>query len=152
MNEHNANRIAVFDPTTQTMVEYTVPSRNTSWADCEGIEYCGVSQVFGFTIDDKKIWFTEWAEHNIGVVDTSVSLPFDIDLNRENIVLKRGETTDIILEFSSADIAPHGHLVNISTTSLFDLKNLTFVPSSNCLMPILSLLLVIGFISMTFEI
>jgi virginiamycin B lyase len=119
MNEHNANRIAVFDPIKETMVEYTVPSRNTSWADCEGIEYCGVAQVFGFTVDDKKIWFTEWVENNIGVVDTSISLPFDIDLNRENIVLKRGETTEITLEFSSTDIAPHGHLVNISTTSLF---------------------------------
>ena len=119
MNEHNANRIAVFDPTTETMVEYTVPSRNTSWADCEGIEYCGVAQVFGFTVDDKKIWFTEWVENNIGVVDTSISLPFDIDLNRENIVLERGETTEITLEFSSTDTTPHGHLVNISTTSLF---------------------------------
>ena len=119
MNEHNANRIAVFDPIKETMVEYTVPSRNTSWADCEGIEYCGVAQVFGFTVDDKKIWFTEWVENNIGVVDTSISLPFDIDLNRENIILERGETTEIILEFSSTDITSHGYLVNISTTSLF---------------------------------
>tara|TARA_B100000809_G_scaffold76317_1_gene74065 strand:- start:256 stop:1911 length:1656 start_codon:yes stop_codon:yes gene_type:complete len=128
MNEHNANRIAVFDPIKETMVEYTVPSRNTSWADCEGIEYCGVAQVFGFTVDDKKIWFTEWVENNIGVVDTSISLPFDINLNRENIVLERGETTEIILEFSSTDIAPHGHLVNISTTSLF--TDLTINPES----------------------
>ena len=119
MNEHNANRIAVFDPIKETMVEYTVPSRNTSWADCEGIEYCGVAQVFGFTVDDKKIWFTEWVENNIGVVDTSIPLPFDIDLNTENIVLERGETTEITLEFSSTDTTPHGHLVNISTTSLF---------------------------------
>jgi|TARA_Y100000294_G_scaffold145225_1_gene140396 virginiamycin B lyase len=120
MNEHNANRIAVFDPITDTMVEYTIPSRNTSWADCEGIEYCGISQVFGFTVDDKKIWFTEWVENNIGVIDTSIQLPFDIDLNTENIILEKGETAEIILEFSSTDTAPHGHLVNISTTSLFD--------------------------------
>ena len=119
MNEHNANRIAVFDPIKETMVEYTVPSRNTSWADCEGIEYCGVAQVFGFTVDDKKIWFTEWVENNIGVVDTSIPLPFDINLNRENIILERGETTEITLEFSSTGITPYGHLVNISTTSLF---------------------------------
>ena len=128
MNEHNANRIAVFDPIKETMVEYTVPSRNTSWADCEGIEYCGVAQVFGFTVDDKKIWFTEWVENNIGVVDTSISLPFEINLNRENIVLERGETTEIILEFSSTDIAPHGYSVNISTTSLF--TDLTINPES----------------------
>ena len=119
MNEHNANRIAVFDPIKETMVEYTVPSRNTSWADCEGIEYCGVAQVFGFTVDDKKIWFTEWVENNIGVVDTSIPLPFDISLDTENIVLKRGETAEITLEFSSTDIIPYGHSINISTTSLF---------------------------------
>ena len=119
MNEHNANRIAVFDPITNTMVEYTVPSRNTSWADCEGIEYCGVAQVFGFTVDDKKIWFTEWVENNIGVVDTSIPLPFDISLDTENIVLKRGETAEITLEFSSTDIISYGHSINISTTSLF---------------------------------
>ena len=119
MNEHNANRIAVFDPIKETMVEYTVPSRNTSWADCEGIEYCGVAQVFGFTVNDKKIWFTEWVENNIGVVDTSIPLPFDISLDTENIVLKRGETAEITLEFSSTDIIPYGHSINISTTSLF---------------------------------
>ena len=101
------------------MVEYTVPSRNTSWADCEGIEYCGVAQVFGFTVNDKKIWFTEWVENNIGVVDTSIPLPFDISLDTENIVLKRGETAEITLEFSSTDIISYGHSINISTTSLF---------------------------------
>jgi len=119
MNEHNANRIAVFDPIKETMVEYTVPSRNTSWADCEGIEYCGVAQVFGFTVDDKKIWFTEWVENNIGVVDTSIPLPFDISLDTENIVLKRGETAEVVIQFSSINAPPRGHLVNISTTSLF---------------------------------
>ena len=128
MNEHNANRIAVFDPIKETMVEYTVPSRNTSWADCEGIEYCGVAQVFGFTVDDKKIWFTEWVENNIGVVDTSIPLPFDISLDTENIVLKRGETAEITLEFSSTDIISSGHSINISTTSLF--TDLTINPES----------------------
>jgi len=36
MNEHNANRIGVFNPSSETLVEYTVPSRNPNWADCEG--------------------------------------------------------------------------------------------------------------------
>ncbi len=76
MNEHNANRIAVFNPESETMVEYTVPSRNPNWSDCEGIDYCGLSQVFDFTVDGSKIWFTEWVENNIGVVDTSATLPF----------------------------------------------------------------------------
>ena len=41
-------------------------------------------------------------------------------MNTENIVLERGETAEIILEFSSTDTTPHRYLVNISTTSLFE--------------------------------
>jgi virginiamycin B lyase len=110
MNEHNANRIAVFNPESETLVEYTVPSRNPNWSDCEGIDYCGLAQVFDFTVDGDKIWFTEWVENNIGVVDMSVPLPFTIDIGQadgkytdrlsvlpapsdpENIVLERGQT------------------------------------------------------------
>ena len=83
MNEHNANRIGVFNPSSETLVEYTVPSRNPNWADCEGIDYCGVAQVFDFAAYGEKIWFTEWVENNIGVVDTSIPLPFSIDIDKE---------------------------------------------------------------------
>ena len=98
MNEHNANRIGVFNPSSETLVEYTVPSRNPNWADCEGIEYCGVAQVFDFAVDGKKIWFTEWVENNIGVVDTSIPLPFSIDIDTKEITLKKGETAEGMLQ------------------------------------------------------
>ena len=98
MNEHNANRIGVFNPSTETLVEYTVPSRNPNWADCEGIEYCGVAQVFDFAVAGKKIWFTEWVENNIGVVDTSIPLPFSIDIDTKEIILEKGQTGEITLQ------------------------------------------------------
>ena len=41
---------------------------------------CGVAQIFDFTVDGEKIWFTEWVENNIGVVDTSMSITFEIQL------------------------------------------------------------------------
>ena len=122
MNEHNANRIGVFNPSSETLVEYTVPSRNPNWADCEGIEYCGVAQVFDFAVDGKKIWFTEWVENNIGVVDTSILLPFSIDVNTNQITLEKGQTVEITLE---ADIIPNftgteiNARVNSSVTSTF---------------------------------
>ena len=104
MNEHNANRIAVFNPESETMVEYTVPSRNPNWSDCEGIDYCGLSQVFDFTVDGSKIWFTEWVENNIGVVDTSISLPFTIDIDTQNIILERGQTAEVLLQFNIPNV------------------------------------------------
>jgi len=124
MNQHNANRIGVFNPSSETLVEYTVPSRNPNWADCEGIEYCGVAQVFDFAIDGKKIWFTEWVENNIGVVDTSIPLPFSIDIDIKEITLKKGETAVVTLQVTESSMlvgvnAIPSTNVNYSSTSTF---------------------------------
>jgi virginiamycin B lyase len=86
------------------MVEYTVPSRNPNWSDCEGIDYCGLAQVFDFTVDGSKIWFTEWVENNIGVVDTSIPLPFTIDIDTQNIILERGQTAEVLLQFNVPNV------------------------------------------------
>ena len=122
MNQHNANRIGMFNPSSETLVEYTVPSRNPNWADCEGIEYCGVAQVFDFAVDGKKIWFTEWVENNIGVVDTSIPLPFTIEIDKEEITLEKGQTTQITLEITKASNSDDNTIdvsVNSSTASIF---------------------------------
>jgi len=122
MNEHNANRIGVFNPSTETLVEYTVPSRNPNWADCEGIEYCGVAQVFDFAVAGKKIWFTEWVENNIGVVDTSIPLPFFIDINTKEIILEKGQTGEITLQVTKTSSwfgKTIDASVNSSSTSTF---------------------------------
>ena len=122
MNEQTANRIGVFNLSTETLVEYTIPSRNPNWADCEGIDYCGVAQVFGFTVDDKKIWFTEWVENNIGVVDTSIPLPFSIDIDTNQITLEKGQTAEITLKATTAPSWTGKTIdasVNSSSTSTF---------------------------------
>ena len=120
MNEQTANRIGLFTPSTQTLTEYTIPSRNPNWADCEGIEYCGVAQVFDFAVDGKKIWFTEWVENNIGVIDTSISPPFSVDIDKKQITLAKGQTEHVTLEVSKTTFS--GSLdvnVNSSSTSTF---------------------------------
>ena len=122
MNEHNANRIGVFNPSSETFVEYSVPSKNPNWADCEGIEYCGVAQVFDFAVAGEKIWFTEWVENNIGVVDTSIPLPFSIDIDTDQITLEKGQTAEVTLKVTktsgSTDKAINAS-VNSSLTSTF---------------------------------
>ena len=101
-NEQTSNNIAVMDPKAGSLVEYSVPSRNPNWGDCTNITDCGLAQVFDFAIDGTKIWFTEWVENNIGVVDTSVALPMSVELSSDNISMKAGETKT--LNFS---ISPH---------------------------------------------
>ena len=120
MNEHNANRIGVFNPSSETLVEYTVPSRNPNWQDCAGIDNCGLAQVFDFAVAGEKIWFTEWVENNIGVVDTSIPLPFSIDIDKDEITLEKGQTTQITLEFTETGSAHmYDASVNSSSTSTF---------------------------------
>ena len=119
MNDQTANRIGVFNPSTETLIEYTIPSRNPNWADCEGIDYCGVAQVFDFAPDGKKIWFTEWVENNIGVVDTSISPPFSVDIDMKQITLEKGQTTQLVLEVKSLISNTFDASVNSSSTSTF---------------------------------
>jgi len=119
MNEQTANRIGVFNPYTEALVEYTIPSRNPNWSDCEGIDYCGVAQVFDFAPDGKKIWFTEWVENNIGVIDTSISHPFSVDIDRKQITLEKGQTTQLVLEVKSLVSSTFDVNVNSSSASTF---------------------------------
>ena len=120
MNEHNANRIGVFNPSSETLVEYTVPSRNPNWQDCAGIDNCGLAQVFDFAVAGEKIWFTEWVENNIGVVDTSIPLPFSIVIDKDKITLEKGQTTQITLEVTKTGSANiYDASVNSSLTTTF---------------------------------
>ena len=76
-----------------------VPSKNPNWADCEdkSNSNCGVAQIFGFDVTDDSIWFTEWAENKIGVIDTKKPLPFSVKTDTNSIILKKGETKTVFL-------------------------------------------------------
>ena len=132
MNEQTANRIGVFNPSTETMIEYTVPSRNPNWADCEGIDHCGVAQVFDFAPYGEKIWFTEWVENNIGVIDTSIPLPFTIEIGKEEITLEKGQTTQIMLEITKAFSSDSNTInVNVNSASTSTFSDLIITHENN---------------------
>ena len=111
-NEQTANRIGVFDPESESLVEYMIPSNNPNWADCEEMENCGLAQIFDFTTSGNKIWFTEWVENNIGVIDTSLPLFFDVELDRQKVTLKKGEKIQL-----PVSIIPNSNISNISIIS-----------------------------------
>ena len=96
-NAQTANNISVMNPVSQSLVEYHVPSKNPYWGDCDPgtglmLADCGVAQVFDFTVDNQKIWFTEWVENNIGVVDTSIPLPYEIQLEANDLNIAPGDS------------------------------------------------------------
>jgi len=99
-NEQTSNNISVMDPKLQSLVEYHVPSKNPNWGDCDPgtgtmLADCGLAQIFDLTVDGEKIWFTEWVENNIGVVDTSVPLPLEIQLESDTLILEPGDTQNL---------------------------------------------------------
>ncbi len=96
-NEQAANMLGVFDFNKESLVEYVIPSKNPNWTDCGDIEDCGVAQVFGFTKSGQKVWFTEWVENNIGVLDTTIPLPVSMKIEPQQIELSDGETSTMSL-------------------------------------------------------
>ena len=118
-NEQTANRIGIFDPVKESLVEYMIPSNNPNWADCEGIDNCGLAQAFDFTIVDDKIWFTEWVENNIGVIDRSLPLHFDVESHVKKLSLKKGEQAQVNLSIIPNDGNIHDLSIMSSSTAPF---------------------------------
>ncbi len=106
-NEQTSNQIAIYNINTSQLVEYMVPSKNPNWADCGGSPNfdCGVAQIFGFDVTENEIWFTEWAENKIGVVDIKKQLPFTVTTDLDSITLKKGETKNVTLNVDSSSNA-----------------------------------------------
>ena len=103
--EQTSNRIALFDVNKESLIEYMVPSKNPNWADCGDLKDCGVAQIFGISVYDKQIWFTEWVENNIGVIDTDKPLPFSVETDTEIISVKKGESAEFVLTVNYADLS-----------------------------------------------
>lgn len=106
-NEQTANRIAVFEPFTERLTEYAIPSMNPAWSDCGEVQECGIAQSFDFTIVGDKIWFTEWAANNIGVLDTSLTPAIDVLVSQREVYQNSGQPASVSLEItanSGADI------------------------------------------------
>jgi virginiamycin B lyase len=122
-NEQVANSLGVFDSSNQSLVEYLVPSKNSAWSDCGNLQDCGVAQVLDFAVNHNKVWFTEWVENNIGVLDSSVGLPMEVNTSDSAITLHRGQNSTI-----SFTINPQERLdspVSIITSNTAGLNNIS---------------------------
>ncbi len=107
-NESSANRIGVFDPANDSLTEYVIPSKNPYWSDCDEEDTeCGIAQVLAFHLDAEKIWFTEWVENNIGVIDTAVEVPYTVSLEPQAIYTDAGATETVTLTIDAGELGPN---------------------------------------------
>ena len=122
-NQQTGNRLAVFDPTSESLIEYDIPSKNPKWADCGDLDDCGTSQSFGFAIKNHQIWFTEWVENNIGVLDTSATIPISLDIKEDEIPIKQGEALEFFVTVSPETNEEHDILLSSNANfELFEIK------------------------------
>ena len=126
-NEQVANSLGMFDPVKQSLVEYLVPSKNPNWSDCGTSQDCGVAQVLDFTLNHNKVWFTEWVENNIGVLDSSIGMPFDFDTSDTSITIHRGQNATASFTINPKEVLDSP--VGIISSNTAGLHNISVTPS-----------------------
>jgi virginiamycin B lyase len=91
-NEHIGNRIAYFNTTSMTLTEYEVPTRNATNGYIANALTLNIDPM-----DNDKVWFTEFNNDKIGIVDRSIPIKFDIEIPSHDLTLsipddaKRGQ-------------------------------------------------------------
>jgi virginiamycin B lyase len=140
-NQHEGNKISVFDKTSKTLSEYWVPSQNKLWANCPAnATECGLANALQMAVGPEgQVWFTEWSENKIGVVKTDAQIPFTLTAPDE-VTVKRGDSTEIKANVSakspfsgsmvaSGTFSYNGALGN--STGIFSEQNLSLTPGSS---------------------
>ena len=139
-NEHTGNKIGKFDPKNRILNEYWIPTQNPLWARCElpATTACGISNALQFSIGkNNELWFSEWTENKLGMLNTSSPIPFKVSIAEENITVKRGETKEIpvivstdkqvdLRMIASSTLTPTGGFGN--STSSFSQDSVSVLP------------------------
>jgi virginiamycin B lyase len=127
-NEHIGNKIARFNTTDGTLVEYWIPTQNSLWAPCTPNERsCGISNALQFSIGkNNQLWFSEWTENKLGMLNGSRPLPFVVDTSSTDLNIKRGETTEIPLSVSANEHVNLKMIASSTFTNTGDIGNSSF--------------------------
>jgi virginiamycin B lyase len=87
-NEHIGNKLARFDPNASSLVEFKIPSHNKLWG--------GIANALQFAIGrNNHVWFTEWTENKIAMLNSTEPLPFTANVSEDEIDLKKGDVKEI---------------------------------------------------------
>jgi virginiamycin B lyase len=122
-NEHQGNKIAKFDPVTETLYEYWIPTQDRLWGDCApSSKTCGIANVLQFSRgENRQTWFTEWSENKIGSIaqNNNNQLPFSVSASPQALTLKRGQSVEIKVNISTTRVSfpPSPLDLNIKTVA-----------------------------------
>jgi virginiamycin B lyase len=107
-NEHQGNKIARFDPVSNTLYEFWIPTQDRLWGDCPlNSKTCGIANVLQFSRGENgQTWFAEWSENKIGSIapitnNNTLQLPFSVSASPQDLTLKRGQSVEIKVNISA---------------------------------------------------
>jgi virginiamycin B lyase len=127
-NEHTGNRIAKFDPANQTLIEYWIPTQDSRWGQCINPNvHCGIANALQLSIGQgiNKVWFSEWSENKIGMINASKAPPISISAMPTDLTLRRGQSSDIKVQVKAASDAQVNMISSSSLTRNGELGNST---------------------------
>jgi virginiamycin B lyase len=139
-NEHIGNKIARFDPQTETLIEYWIPTQNPKFAQCQEIPVnsdCRIANALQLVVDSAgNAWFTEWTENKIGTVNGSSVVPFSIEPLQNPITIQQGGSNKIdisIVNNNATSNLPLQLVVSGTFTKTGSLDNATAMFSEDIL-------------------
>jgi virginiamycin B lyase len=141
-NQHAANRISKFDPKTQTLTEYWIPTQNNKLGNCPpDAQACGIANAIQFSIGPQnQLWFTEWSENKIGTIKTDAPIPISVSAPNNEVSVKRGDSAQIKIDinakgaFNGSMVASGTFTVNGglgNSTGIFSEQNISLQPGGS---------------------
>ena len=100
-NEHEGNKIALFNTVNRTLTEYEIPSHP---ADSYLVYPLNIAVD---PLDGSKLWFSEWNTDKVGVVNGETPIPFEIRSDINKIILSNGSKQSVNIEISKNSIASY---------------------------------------------
>lgn len=149
-NEHLGNRIAFLNTTDQELTEFEIPNNklpepspymlnNVPSQQNLMDQQAYYEQVFTLNLsldplNPNKLWFSQWNDDKIGVVDRSVSVPFSIHSDSTKVILSGNNTlqqnaivdvnihgSKVVFLRASSSMKPDGEFTKISANFTRDL-------------------------------
>jgi virginiamycin B lyase len=133
INEHTGNKIAFFNTTDMTLLEYQIPSR-----PIDGM----IVYPLGLTVTQDSVWFSEWNTDKIGIIDKYISIPFDISTDISQITIPKNTSgKPVMIDFTihkNQDVTsekPISFVVSSSMEPSLSLVNMTAKFSNDRISP-----------------
>jgi virginiamycin B lyase len=127
-NEHTGNKIAKFDPGNLTLTEYWIPTQDNRWGQCVDPNVpCGIANALQFSVGhgNNQVWFSEWSENKIGMINASKSPPILISVSPPDVTIRRGQSSEIKVQVKAVSNAAVNMLSSSPFTRNGDLGNST---------------------------